>query len=706
MKRIFLAVLVSCIVMSGLQAQSHRCHTMEVLEQKLKNQPKGKDYYQNFLHAEKIGLVNSALNERGFNDTVVIPVVFHVIYKTTAQNLNVNRIKQQIAILNLDYARLNRDTVNTPDGFKPVAGGMPIKFVLATTDPDGNPTDGIIRVETTVSTWGTDDAFKFTSEGGSDAWPADKYLNVWSVNFGGGLLGYAQFPGGDPATDGVALLFKAVGINYANTPFHLGRTATHEVGHWLGLRHIWGDSFCGDDFVDDTPPQEGANFGCPDYPTLQSCSPNEPGIQFMNYMDYTDDSCYNMFSKGQVERMEYFLLTDRNTFLDPSELDYTDITFDEVLSVSSGDACSGDFNPQISVSNSGFKTITSFDITSEIDGVFSNTETITLNIEPGNTETVALTGFSLTNSGTYTLKLSIGNVNGAPDRFTGNNSGEVSFLVYTTGNLLPFSDGFEYEETLDEKGYAIENPDGDYTWEKFDEAGYDSDFSIFMDNYSYQGEGEFDYITLPPVDLSDVDSAFLYFDHAYYVYESSSLGRRADGLGVEVSIDCGENWTEVFYEDGDNLATVPGETTSEFVPETTDEWKNNKIDISIFKGYDLVLTRFYGFNDYGNNVYVDNINIEGIKITGVFSNVIDESMIAVFPNPASQKATLRINAKQNGNVTIQLQDVTGRILKSNSIDVAKGNQDIALDLKGYASGSYFVTISEGNYKITKKLLVY
>jgi hypothetical protein len=162
-----------------------------------------------------------------------------------------------------------------------------------------------VRKQTTRKSFSSNNYVKFTSKGGDDAWPADKYLNLWVCNLGGGLLGYAQFPGGNASTDGVVILYSAFGnTGVVNPPYNKGRTATHEIGHWLNLRHIWGDdngACSGSDLVGDTPNQGNYNFGCPSFPHI-SCSNGPNGDMFMNYMDYTDDACMYMFSNGQRDR--------------------------------------------------------------------------------------------------------------------------------------------------------------------------------------------------------------------------------------------------------------------------------------------------------------------------------------------------------------------------------------------------------------------
>jgi hypothetical protein len=245
-----------------------------------------------------------------------ISVVVHVVYKTAAQSISDAQIKSQIDVLNADFRKKNADIGAVPAAFQPAAADARIQFELAATDPDGNPTPGILRVKTTKDAFVDDDGVKAAATGGSDAWPADKYLNIWVCQLGNNLLGYAQFPGGPAATDGVVILYTAFGtVGTAAAPFNLGRTCTHEVGHWLNLRHIWGDDgtgCSGDDFVTDTPNQAGPNYGTPAWPSV-SCGNAPNGDMFMNYMDYVDDAAMMMFTGGQVTRMQATLDSTRSS---------------------------------------------------------------------------------------------------------------------------------------------------------------------------------------------------------------------------------------------------------------------------------------------------------------------------------------------------------------------------------------------------------
>lgn len=251
---------------------------------------------------------------------ITIPVVVHVVYNTPQQNISDAQILSQITVLNQDFARLNADTTQTPAVWKPIGANTQIVFCLAQRDPNGNPTTGITRTSTGITAFNgsADQRIFFTAQGGKDIWDRDRYLNIYSCNLGGGLLGYAQFPGGNPQTDATVNLFSAFGtVGFVNPPYDKGRTVTHEVGHWLNLFHIWGDEpDCNqDDQVFDTPLQGPENVGCPTFPQTDACQPVSPGVMFMNYMDYSDDACMNLFTQGQSTRMNAALNGPRASLL-------------------------------------------------------------------------------------------------------------------------------------------------------------------------------------------------------------------------------------------------------------------------------------------------------------------------------------------------------------------------------------------------------
>ena len=298
-----------------MAARRRQCAAMQEYERLLEEQV---SFRTNQQRAEEFTAraLTSGEADRVARKLVTIPTVVHVLYKKPSENISKSQVQSQITALDQDFRSTNPDTTRVPDPWKGLVADAKIRFQLATKDPDGKRTDGIVRVQTDRTSFGPGDGVKRASQGGSTAWPADAYLNIWVCTLGGGLLGYAQFPGGPKATDGVVVLNSAFGTEGTVTaPFNQGRTLTHEIGHWLNLRHIWGDTLdcSGGDRVPDTPNCKGPNFGKPLFP-VTSCVNGPHGDMFMNYMDYVDDAAMFMFTAGQVARMSACLAGPRKSF--------------------------------------------------------------------------------------------------------------------------------------------------------------------------------------------------------------------------------------------------------------------------------------------------------------------------------------------------------------------------------------------------------
>ena len=300
MKKIFLSVVSFLMILScntddssttqgDVAPVAHRgCASHDVLERQLREDPKLAERMANFeIEAEKFIQQGKIVN-----GVLEIPVVFNVLYRTSAENISQAQLQSQIDVLNKDFTATNSD-YNPSNPYNSVRGGLNVRYVL----------DAIYRKSTTKTSWGTNDAMKKSSQGGINPTSPTTKLNYWVCTIGGGILGYAQFPGGSSATDGVVIDSRYTGTTGTATyPFNLGRTATHEVGHWMNLRHIWGDATCGNDLVSDTPTHNAANSGVPAVGHRSTCS-GTPLEMYMNYMDYTDDRGMYMFSSGQASRM-------------------------------------------------------------------------------------------------------------------------------------------------------------------------------------------------------------------------------------------------------------------------------------------------------------------------------------------------------------------------------------------------------------------
>ncbi len=282
---------------SIVSAPKRICASQDVLNEQLISDP---TLALRMNQIEAFTQKNKFSSSRLVGGKIVIPVVVNVLFRTSSENISDTQIQSQIDVLNKDFTARNTDISAVPSIFSGVTadasvGGIDITFELVK----------INRKSTTKTSWGTRDTMKKTKQGGLDPTSPSTNLNLWVCTIGGGILGYAQFPGGSSATDGVVCDSKYFGVT-SNTssayPYNLGRTATHEVGHWMNLRHIWGDTNCGSDLVSDTPTHNSANYGVPVYPHLSTC-PGTPIEMTMNYMDYTDDRGMYMFTLGQKSRM-------------------------------------------------------------------------------------------------------------------------------------------------------------------------------------------------------------------------------------------------------------------------------------------------------------------------------------------------------------------------------------------------------------------
>ncbi|HEY0676747.1 MAG TPA: T9SS type A sorting domain-containing protein [Chitinophagaceae bacterium] len=302
-------VLLCILLLTGTTVLSQGdCFTMQYEAELLKQHPHLFD---------QITKANSLLNNTrsgtlmtgpgapvpGVIPVITIPVVVHILYKEASENISDAQVLSQIDALNKAFRHRHADTAKVPAWFRELAADVKVEFCLARVDPKGRATTGIVRKNTWVTMFGIDDRIKFSDMGGDDAWDSEKYLNIWVGNLAGGLIGYSSPIGGPRERDGIAIRSNAFGTTgTVSAPYYLGRTAVHEVGHWLGLRHIWGDVSCGDDLVHDTPKQRLANRGCPSG-IKQGCENTPYGEMYMNYMDLTNDECVLMFTEGQADRM-------------------------------------------------------------------------------------------------------------------------------------------------------------------------------------------------------------------------------------------------------------------------------------------------------------------------------------------------------------------------------------------------------------------
>lgn len=619
-----------------------------------------------------------------------IPVVVHVIHNGepvgTGTNIPDEQILSQIKVLNEDFKRLNSDAANTPSEFEAVAGSLDIEFVLARRDPEGLPTTGIVRAQGSRTSWTVNDNYQLKA---ISYWPAEDYLNIWVCNITD-FLGYSQFPVSDlpglenssynALTDGVVIWYRSFG-SIEDGAFNLhprynrGRTATHEVAHFFGLRHIWGDdgnSCSGTDYVDDTPNQGGSTSGCPNHPAT-SCDTH---TMFQNFLDYTDDACMNLFTRGQVDRMTAViensprrksLLT--SPALDPPASVANDLGIRKILAPSAS-TCNKTITPQIEIRNYGNNNVTSARIQLSINGHVTATQDFILDLEPLESTTVTFNTITVT-EGLHTATFAILLTNGGADGYDRNNLRTAAFTVFTE-TQLPFVETFDSSPS----SWMISNPDQLTTWETaFAPSGSGNNRALHLNFYGYgNGFGEVDVFLTPVFDLTNAETASLTFDVAYARYSTSR-----DRLRVAVLTGCSsvESGTIVYDKAGSDLATVPNSMSQAFVPGGASEWRREMISLNAFVGQSGVQLAFIGINDWGNNLYIDNISV----VAEDSHDLVLKSLIKPSPITCQENPVPQIRVQNSGTLTItdfkvvyQLNSGTAETFAVNGVTLPFGEE--------------------------------
>jgi PKD repeat protein len=585
MKKIFLfSVLITALSTAFAQ---NRCGTMSHLQSLIQQDPKITVRMQQ-IEQQTSQFVANWQNNSSNRAVITIPVVVHVVYNTTAQNISDAQIQSQIDRLNLDYHKLNTDWTSTPSTWQSLVADFGIQFCLASRDPNGNATTGIVRTSTTVTSFIDDDKVKYTSSGGDNAWPSGSYLNLWVCNLGNSLLGYAQFPGGPTATDGVVITYTGFGsTGTATAPYNLGRTATHEIGHWLNLYHIWGDdngACSGSDQVNDTPNQASEHYGCPTYPATDACATSSPGTMFMNYMDYTNDACMYMFTNGQYARSSALFASGGSRY-----------------SLLSSQGCAGTSTAPVANFTG---TPTSVCLGQSVQFTSSSTGTITSyswSFTGGTpaTSTAQNPSVVYNTPGTYTVSLTVTGPNGT------NTKTQTNYITVASANALPLQEGFE-STTFPPTGWTIQNGDGATTWARTTSAsGFGtSTAAAYIDLYNYQTVGQQDWLITPAYSFTGVSNGRIKWDYAYANYNQAGS---EDTLTVYYSTNCGTTWSLLWKKGGSQLATATS-TANAFVP-TAAQWKKDSVSLSSLNGQASVKFAFVSTNKYGNNIFLDNVNI-------------------------------------------------------------------------------------------------
>lgn len=695
--RIFLASLFA-LLLTAINAQE-RCGTNTAITTLAT--PQFQQHWQQL--NQKVEAISAHHNHLRNEQTLVIPVVVHVVWNTPAQNISDEQIISQIDVLNEDYNRLNADTTNTRSIFKPIAASANVQFCLAQQDPLGNPTTGITRTYTTVSSFGVDDEMKFNSTGGTDAWPTDKYLNIWICN-NWEVWGYSWFPGVEPEYDGVVVHYEAFGdtLNVV-APYNKGRTATHEIGHWLGLWHPF-DNGCGGltpttclgsgDRVCDTPSDNTEGSGCDT--TTNDCidTPIDLPDNAENFMDYLADSCINMFTLGQVERMWYFLTVYRQGLFHSNGCLPPTGTYADAIPISVTNpatvSCNTNYMPTVRVGNIGNTDLDSLWIHYSIDGGLTVSQYWQGNIAPGGFADIALPPSAMA-VGTHSIHVFTETPNGSADPFPANDSlwRQFEIISSTLGIAAPFSEGFEAGNWLP-AGWHTNNPDMNFDWDINSEyGGYNaSDNSVIFENFWVNEvvREQKDELITPNIDLSSLAAPTLFFDLAYADPGSTYY---SDTLEVWASDDCGSSWILLWRNGGVSLSSANTPVGSNnFYPNQASEWKTEYLAIP-FIGSPAVQLKFVNITGWGYDLYLDNIMVDnGIGLTEINNN----AAIKVWPNPANNQATITTAA--SGTNVLYVANVLGQVLLTTEIQ-----STTTINLEHFAKGLYWIRIGNETIKL-------
>jgi len=673
-----LIVIVSANVNLIGQVVIERCGINEANEAFLEAHPEAAEQIEIARKISELEMANFSLYDKTTPDTVIIPVVFHVIHNNGTENVSDQVIFDAINQMNLDYMANNSDIDEVASAFTDIIGTPKIIFRLAQYDPDGNCTNGITRTVSELTYTGGDD-LKYSSLGGVDAWDRASYLNIWvsrnaldsgdpNVQVGG----YSRYPyqvNDTPQIDGIVVRADNIGLGE--------RTLTHEAAHWLNVKHPWGDSnepglasnCTDDDGVTDTPNTIGYFTGCD--LTSVSCGSLD---NVQNHMDYSD--CPVMFTEGQATRMISALnssTAQRSSIWTDQNLEDTGVLLEPVL-------CSADFiAEEVRICSGGEVEFSnaSYSGDSEWNWVFEGGTPATSDEE--NPIVVYNT------PGVYEVSLTAGN---GIDEVSITKESFITVLP-DVGNATPYVEGFENESEFPNEDWIITSTDQNRYWEITDLASSSGSNSAVLKNY-YQSADDKDELESNPIDLSGLESVAVTFKFAYAKRHNDD----DDVLRFKVTRTCGNTWNtrETLRATNNTLVTAVNHL-GYFTPED-DEWLEAYVD-NISEQYliENFRMKFEFTAGEGNNVYIDDINIFDPTTVGI--NEVNKAALkfSVYPNPLEDELSIGFNLLHRTDVTGEVFDISGRkiaTLFSKSFEI--GKNQMKFNTSDWNAGVYLVRI--------------
>lgn len=646
----FATLLLLFLSTAVLFAQDRNCGSMNVLEQQLLQDP---DMANRMEAIERHTEHYVRTHQEGDRVVITIPVVFHIVHNGDALGTNENisdaLVQAQLAQLNQDFSLTNSDANLIPALFQPVAANTEIQFCLAQRKPDGTATSGINRVNGGQTSWTVSQIDANLKP--STIWDRNQYLNVWSVVFGGadaGLLGYAQFPGGSASTDGVVCLWSSLGSVASPNPsggnYARGRTATHEIGHWLNLRHIWGDANCGNDQVADTPVHNTSNGGCPAYPHYSTCS-GTPVEMTMNYMDYTYDACMYMFTAGQKARMQAVLATGGSR-----------------VSLASSQGCQPPSGGGSCGTPSGLNAT----------AVTSSTATLNWSAVSGATS--------------YNVQL----------RPVGSGTWSSGSTSGTSINATSLTASTQYE-------FQVQAVCG-ATSGSFSASGLFTTTSgqACTDNYEPNNSRSTS-LPLTPIATDRVAQIASTTDKDWYRFANTSAQRniRVDLTNLPADYDL-----QLYQNNTRRRTSENGGTTSEVVTYNTNTVTSNWYAYVYGYAGAYSTTQCYTLRiTLSSSAFRSDGSTDGETTEFEIPVEVLESNFIMFPNPAQNELTLDIHMEDERPVQVSILDITGKTLLRNSYELGKDQNRVTMDVSKLAAGMYVVRVEDGETVGVQKLTI-